>query len=227
MRPDGRVKSLVIRDLPLAAALLAAVGACDPPADIGPPTPRAAPIAEKQRPAAVQAPLQRGRLVAGERVERVPVWPARDTIDERVRWRLPEALRSTIDDSPVPVLIPGDPGWAEPFLSSPRGAGRPGHGYAFSARRAGQTIAIQGSRLATLVPGIGRHDGRERLRGGHGFVSDNDGIKTATWIEHGVAYALDLECDSPDSPDCDLDAARAEVAALVYVGGAGAKEGER
>lgn len=215
------MKSLARSDLFLAALALAAAGACDPPADAGTIAPRTAPRTEKQRPADAQAPLQRGRLVAGEKVARTPVWPARDSVDERARARLPETLRSSVDASPVPVLIPGGEGWSEPFLSSPRGAGGPGHGYAFAARRPGQTIAIQGSRIATLVPGIGRHDGRERLRGGHGFLSDNDGIKTATWIEHGVAYALDLECASPQSPACDLAAARAEVESLVYVGGAG------
>lgn len=218
------MKSLIRPDLVLAAAGLAAAGACDPPEAAGTVAPRSAPAVEQQRQQPAQAPLQRGRLVAGERVERAPVWPASASVDERARARLPEALRRSVDASPVPVLLPGE-AWGEPFFTSSRSEGGPGWGYAFSARRPGQTLAIQASRIATLVPGIGRHDGRERLRGGHGFVSDNDGIKTATWIEHGVAYALDLECASPDA--CDLAAVRAEVEALAYVGGAGAKEGGR
>ena len=40
------------------------------------------------------------------------------------------------------------------------------------------------------------------LRGVSVYVSENEGIKTATWIEKGTAFALDLECASAVDPRC-------------------------
>ena len=34
------------------------------------------------------------------------------------------------------------------------------------------------------------------------YVSENEGIKTATWIEKGTAYALDIECRSDRDERC-------------------------
>jgi hypothetical protein len=40
------------------------------------------------------------------------------------------------------------------------------------------------------------------LRGVPVYVTENDGIKTATWIEKGTAYALDIECTSAKDTRC-------------------------
>lgn len=40
------------------------------------------------------------------------------------------------------------------------------------------------------------------LRGVPIYVSENEGIKTATWIENGTAFAMDIECDSDKDPRC-------------------------
>jgi hypothetical protein len=40
------------------------------------------------------------------------------------------------------------------------------------------------------------------LRGVPVYVSENEGIKTATWIENGTAFALDVECASDADPRC-------------------------
>jgi hypothetical protein len=67
-----------------------------------------------------------------------------------------------------------------------------------------------------VVPQPGPHTLREH----EAFVSRNEGIWNATWIEHGVAYDLGLECAPVDAPPCD-DQANVEALAegLVYVGG--------
>jgi hypothetical protein len=192
----------------------------------GPPGP--APAAASPTPRAEQkdGPTgRRGRLIAGERVWRIPSWPAAETIDAAVRGRMPDAARAAVARSPVPVLVPADPELAASaeLFASPTG-------YALSARRGGVTLAVQASRQATLLPHVGPVPGNTRMRGVDGWVSVNDGIRTAAWIEHGTAYALDLECFAADSRECGEDALRAAVEGLVYVGGEpapGGQEGAR
>ena len=193
-------------------ALCAALAGCD------------APEAEPTRARSADAPAsspRRARLVAGERVERVIAWPEPSLRDEQARARLTDSALAAIETSPVPVLAPGESSWRSLRISSPRGREGPGFGFTLAAHAPGRTLTLHGSRLATLLPDVGRHEGTERLRGVPAFVTDNDGIKSATWIEHGAAYALDLECASARAPGCDLAALRAEVEALVYVGGGG------
>jgi hypothetical protein len=159
---------------------------------------------------------QRGRLLAGERVARVPRWPAAGSVDRATRERLPAEVRAAVERSPVPVLVPADPGW----LGSTRVF--PGAwGYALAARDGEVTLALHASRIATIVPGVGVAKGTHRVRGVDGFLSVNEGIRTASWIEHGVAYSLDLECRDPRGPACSEAALRAAVEGLVYVGGVG------
>lgn len=162
------------------------------------------------------APIRRGTLIAGERVERIPQWPDHAAIDSATHARLPAAARDQLGRSPVPVLVPGEGallGEAAIFSQST--------GYALSARHGGRTVAIQASKLATLLPHIGHIPGTAEIRGTLGWLGNNDGIRTASWIEHGVAYSLDLECYSPDGPECSEAALRTAVEGLVYVGGAG------
>jgi len=40
------------------------------------------------------------------------------------------------------------------------------------------------------------------LRGVPVFITENEGIKTATWIEKGTAFALDIECDAATDSRC-------------------------
>lgn len=161
-------------------------------------------------------PVRRGKLIAGERVERIPQWPAHASIDAATRARLPAAARDQLGRSPVPVLVPGQGALlAEAAIFSQAS------GYALSAQHGGITVAIMASRLATLLPHIGHIPGDTAIRGTLGWLGNNDGIRTASWIEHGVAYSLDLECYAPDGPECSEAALRSTVEGLVYVGGAG------
>ncbi|MDC0719956.1 hypothetical protein [Nannocystis bainbridge] len=200
-----------MKSLVLPLALCAALPACDVTAG-------SEPAAARSTTVAAQTP-SRGRLVAGERVERVIAWPDPASRDERTRARLSPAALAAVAASPVPVLAPADPLWRPPQISSPRTPDGPGFGFSLATAAPGRTLTLHGSRLATLLADVGRHEGPERLRGVPGFVSANEGIVTATWIEHGAAYALDLECASTRDPACALPALRAEVEALVLVGG--------
>ena len=121
----------------------------------------------------------------------------------------------------MPVLVPADPGWLASVAVFTGGGqeGGPGWGYALSARSGEVTLALHASRIATLLPGVGHVRGSRRVRGVDGFLSVNEGIRTASWIEHGVAYSLDLECRDPEGPACSELALREAVEGLVYVGG--------
>lgn len=165
---------------------------------------------------------RRGRLLAGERVERVPVWPAASTV-AAVRERLSAASIAAIDRSPVPVLVPGDASWlarAHVFTAGPQGSG-----YTFAASLSGLHLSVQASRVATMLPHVGHRRGKHQIRGQDGFLGENEGIHTASWIEHGVAYNAELECQEPEGPDCRPELLAALVAKLEYVGGVGTAGG--
>ena len=183
--------------------------------------------ASAARPSRLKTAPRRGRLIGGERVSRVPQWPPDAQIDREVLGRAPTALITAVSRSPVPVLVPGDPSWlarARLFVADDPGT----YGYAFAGTLVTadgeRHLSMMASRFATLVPHIGQVRGSP-VRSGEGFFSVNEGVRTASWIEHGVAYTLDLECFDPEAANCDDAALRELVAGLVYVGGAAATGG--
>ena len=213
----------------LVSALLVplVLPACDPPAEGLPAASQ--PVSDARigtAPAQFEprSARRRGRLIAGERVQRVPQWPPASALAQELRARAPTALLTAVDRSPVPVLLPGDPAvLARAELYVPPGP--KGFGYAFSARAGTERhVSVHASRIATLLPHIGHIRG-SAVRSGEGSFSVNEGVRTASWIEHGVAYSLELECFDPDAPTCDEAALRGLVASLVYVGGAAAVGG--
>lgn len=163
------------------------------------------------------APPSRGLVRGGERMRRTVRWPEAATRDVGAYEALDARSREAIDQAPVPVLVPA--------LDVELDERRVMHGpewAAFWGKREGVTITLQASRMARVHPGVRPQPGPHTLRGREGFVSRNEGIWTASWIEHGVAYDLGLECAPVDAPPCD-DQASIEALAegLVYVGGRG------
>lgn len=160
-------------------------------------------------------------MIGGERVWRLPQWPAITSEGQAVRGRAPAAVLAAVARSPVPVLVPSDPAWlarASVYVpDDPRA-----FGYALASTLGDadgeRHLSVQASRLATLLPHIGPHRGSP-VRSGQGWFSVNEGVRTASWIEHGVAYSVDLECFDPEAPSCDDAALRELVAGLVHVGG--------
>ncbi|MBK9755109.1 MAG: hypothetical protein IPO88_16720 [Nannocystis sp.] len=136
-----------------------------------------------------------------------------------MRERLPASMREAIDRSPVPVLVPREPTWLA--RASLHAVGPQSPGYALAASQGGRHLSVQASRIATLLPQVGRVRGTRSIRGVDGFIGENEGIRTASWIEHGVAYSAELECEDPAGPDCREGQLEAMVEGLVYVGGAG------
>jgi len=198
----GRVKALA-PPLALCAAL------------VGYDAPRAARERSADAPGASTATRTTGRGGARGTGDRV----ARAIAARRRGARTPDGRAGGDRDVAGARAGAGRASWRSLRISSPRGP--QGFGFTLVAQAPGRTLTLHGSRLATLLPDVGRHEGTERLRGLPAFVTDNDGFKSATRIEHGAACTLDLECASARAPGCDLAALRAEVEALVYVGRGG------
>jgi hypothetical protein len=141
-------------------------------------------------------------------------WPAR--ADEAALAALGSEA-SNVVRSPVPVLAPG-----RVRLESPKVMVDAEY-YAISGTIAGAAIAIQGTRLQHRYDNIPKTEGNRALRGTKGFVTVNEGIRSASWMENGASYSIDVECRDPfGDPRCTSDAYVLELAeALVFVGGAG------
>jgi hypothetical protein len=145
-------------------------------------------------------------------------WPSAGTIDERALASLGDA-RSQLSRSPVPVLAPS----SDLVLERPTVIVE-GEYYVITARNHGATISIQGTRAAHRYDGVAPHPGNKSLRKGSGFVTINEGIRSASFVENGVAYSVDVECASNADVRCTGDAFVTELTnQLVYVGGGAAR----
>lgn len=195
------------------ALFASSLGACDPGA--GPSeeqTLRAAPTASSDL---ATTPPRRGRLIGGEVVRREIAWPTEAIREDSVRAELDAATADEIDRSEVPVLVP-------PALAT-GGRVTIGDGwYAFAGRGDAFTVSVQGSARARVYPDIraAEPDWIVRDRGGH--LTRNEGVWAVSWIEHGAAYAIEVECDEPFAGPCADEAFVVELAeSLVFVGGRG------
>jgi hypothetical protein len=143
-------------------------------------------------------------------------WPSGTKGDARAFASLGDPSRAAelLARSPVPVLAPTTLSFDRPTFVI--GA----EYYALTGHVDGATIAIQGTRAAHRYEDIAPVAGDRVLRGVRGFVSMNEGIRTTSWIENGVAYSLDVECSARDDARCSSDAFAVElVEHLAFAGG--------
>ncbi|WP_437631506.1 hypothetical protein [Sorangium sp. So ce854] len=196
-----------MRGVPLAVPFLvaAAVAACEPTA---PPSETPREQTASQTAAAVVTPV-----IAGV------VWPSAASLDRGALAALPGTAAHAAQRSQVPVLVPS----RRELLAAPVIVARE-HWTSFWARTESMTVSLTMTRLSHKYPGIPPMRGAHAVRGEPAFITANEGIWSASWVENGVSYALDVECASPEAPACASDALVRELAAeLVYVGGVGAK----
>ncbi|AKV04225.1 hypothetical protein AKJ09_10888 [Labilithrix luteola] len=156
-------------------------------------------------------------------------WPAPASLDRTAVASLAASgdssgIQARIDRSPVPVLVPRDASLTTAALVVE------GEFYAYSGRGDGIVVAVQGTRAAHRYEGIAavgpKTPGARRVRGSQGFVTENEGIRTASWIENGVAYTADVECSDRKDTRCTDEAYVVDlVESLAYAGGAGARGG--
>jgi hypothetical protein len=153
-------------------------------------------------------------------------WPATSTVDDGALLSLSKngaktdsEIRALVSRSPVPVLAPRDLKLATPTLVVE------GEYFALTGRADGATISLQGTRAAHRYEGVDPATGnRDLMRATpvRGFVSINEGIRTASWIENGAAYSVDVECSNVQDTRCTgEDFILSVVAQLTYVGGSG------
>jgi hypothetical protein len=142
-------------------------------------------------------------------------WPTADRIDHAVLERLPEAARRRTAQSTLPVLVPRDPALlAHATIMTEE------YYFAFSSRADGISIAIQGTRLAHQYESIPKITGDRTVRGVKGFVTVNEGVREASWIENGASYTLDVECTAAEDERCSDDRFVLQTAQdLAFVGG--------
>jgi len=142
-------------------------------------------------------------------------WPSRSRVDRAAVAALPDRALSALRLSPVPVLAPKAPSMLRDAVLTTGD-----HWSALSTREDGLTLAVQASGTAVRHEGIGPVRGNRSIRGTRGFVTQETGIWSATWIENGVAYSADLECAVAGDDRCASEAFLMElVEGLVFVGG--------
>jgi hypothetical protein len=156
---------------------------------------------------------QRGKVIGGERVARAIAWPAEHTVVATARDRYAAPIRETIATSPVPVLAP-----STSFERASMTVGA--HWFALSVHGDGWTMRVDGSGEARSYPHIKAFERTHPMRAGDGFFTRNEGVWSASWIEHGAAYSFEVECTAGARAWCEGEAAvLAELERLVYVGG--------
>jgi hypothetical protein len=145
------------------------------------------------------------------------VWPSVTTIDRTTRDALPPQAVARVAASRVPVLLPVQTEW----LAVANLVTRPNWTTA-SMRLEGASVVTTATRAAHRVPGIGPVKGNRKIRGTMGFVTQNERVWSATWIENNVSYSVEVECEKEADARCTSDAFVMELAEkLAYVGGAG------
>lgn len=149
------------------------------------------------------------------------VWPERSAVDAPTVERLPQASRAVLDGSRVPVLVPRGQGLADvaklvvrPAFTAVSMTGAGEH--------AGLTVSVSATSVSHRYADVPATKGPARIRGDKpAFVTQNEGIWSATWFEHGVSYVVEVECARPgeDARCADGTFVTALAEDLAFVGG--------
>ncbi|MBI2389541.1 MAG: hypothetical protein HYV09_08085 [Deltaproteobacteria bacterium] len=148
-------------------------------------------------------------------------WPTAP--DQEALGLLDADSRAAAARSPVPVLVP-----KRKELLAVGKVMSDEHWFAFSATHDGMTVSVHATRIEYKYDDIPPAKGKQVVRGVPGFVSRNEGIWNAAWREHGISYAVDLECHEPTDARCATDAPILELTSdLAFVGGKASNGGAR
>jgi hypothetical protein len=153
-------------------------------------------------------------LAKGEAKLQLAQWRAVQ-IDSVARASLRVGSRTIADRAPVPVLVPRSLAAKAMVMSE-------GHWAAVHIGHEGLTISIQASDLAFIHQEVPPLQGNKMVRGAQALVTENEGIWSASWHEHGVAFTMEVECARPDEARCADDSTLlALTSELAAVGGVG------
>jgi hypothetical protein len=156
-------------------------------------------------------------------------WPT--SRDEVARARLSSDAQGKLDLAPVPALAPTEPALAAASRVVVKDAF-----YSLSARASGLSLYVSGTRVAYRYAALerelerrggprtpdGRLPGPHAVRGTDAFVTQNEGVWSVSFFEHGASYVVELACDDPRDARCADDAlVRSLAEGLSHVGGRG------
>ena len=148
-----------------------------------------------------------------------PDWSRRGPVEVTVRDQLSPAARRVIARAPVPTLAPREGALLQTAIAT-----TDEHFVALSSSVGGVTVSVHSTRLSYHYPDIAPAEGTRALRAGRGFVTREEEIWTASFVEDGVAYSVDLECASATDARCADDRYLLRlVDGLAYVGGENAR----
>lgn len=155
---------------------------------------------------------QRGRIIGGEKARRVSAWSDDTRGDHVARARYSADVQATLARAPIPVLAPADPSTEVTATVGP-------HWYALTVHGDGYLLHTHGSGEARVHPHVRTTDPTHPMRTAGGFLTRNEEIWSASWIEHGIAYSFEIECDRREVAWCDNEReVLRRVEALVYIG---------
>jgi hypothetical protein len=180
-------------------------------------TPLERPLEEQQPPPQEAEPQEaQPPAIAHEVTDVEVVWPT-TAVDHDALAQLPAGSALVVARSPVPALVVN----RERLLNDARVMAK-ARWYAVSTRGDGVTVSIHATQTAHRYPHLPVLQGPALVRGQAAFVTQNESIWSAAWIEGGVAYSLEVECDALPDPRCETDTFLLSLAAeLTYVGGEG------
>lgn len=116
--------------------------------------------------------------------------------------QLPQASQETLRQARLPLLLPSD----RALLANAIVMAGP-HFSALSAQGDGWSLSISGTdHRHELAEELAPPAPTDQVRGAPATFTQNDGIRTVTWDEAGLAWAVDVECfDVENDPRCASD----------------------
>lgn len=120
------------------------------------------------------------------------VAPATETAvaPDRLASLGPDARAAALE-ARLPVLLPAD----EELLATAVVTSGP-HFVAWGADGDGVHVSLHGTDYQWVIGDAPPEPPTDSVRSRRAYVTQNEGIQMASWIEDGVAWALDVECDA-------------------------------
>jgi murein DD-endopeptidase MepM/ murein hydrolase activator NlpD len=160
--------------------------------------------------------LQSETFAQGAQQEIAEIQVPRELPSQQVLSALPAAEAAKLRTSPVPVLLLRNP---NDFADAQFDVTEMYYSAFFNDQA--HSISIQGSRLRNSHR-LRSPSGRvlNRIRATRGFITQSQGIWTASWKEFGAAYLVTIECTHRQDTRCkSADYITRLANSLVYVGG--------
>jgi hypothetical protein len=174
-----------------------------------------------ERPPAAQ-PATQGAGQPARTPQQAPQWPTAASVDQTALGAMSADASGQVGESPVPVLVPTD----RQILAASRVSIGASH-YTLASSTNGLTVSVQASSTPKESPASAGPSpaglappGQFKAGDRQVSITENEGIRVATWFENGVAYSADVECATTTDARCkDNTYLLSLVRDLVFAGG--------